>query len=554
MHAMSWHRRAWLTSICSAAVAIGFGYPVSAGNQASVGLEDMATLLRGDVRIVWMGDSFCTSYSSRVPGASLNTWPIDRISSIEGGAARNHGIIYAAKRCDPLHLVQSIDPDGYTVERNASKPLFFGLPVRGIQEVCTTKDLVLGTNDQVLEFRLLNERLEPGLHGVFSETEDLVRMRFLFRSASNHAEQLPSAILRDHDGPSTSLDLAGHSRGFLHLGDLPTEGRPPAPGQINAALPDIDVLNDLDLTIRVPLSIDPSLVGTNQYLDAAGAIYYQVNEQGSRLPGMYYSYIADDSWSYRGFGDDLACNATHDKVFTGEQLTHWLDVTTLDPGQPVLFAWYLAPESIGYTTARQSMERMIDLTDAAASDIGLPDVHHLLIISHMIAYSGDNGHALIAAQKQAAFDIATDRTNVAAASIYTATDGILFDGNPVALQWLLEHGFDDFEFGALQADLTAEPIAGRLLDGALLHPAGSEGGAFFATILGDLIREAGCPADFSPDGLINIQDLLLVLSHWNESGEMDLDGDGLINIGELLAVLDAWGECWPVQAPFAATH
>jgi len=375
-------------------------------------------------------------------------------------------------------------------------------------------------------------------------------MRFLFRSASDPAAQLPSAMLRDNEGTSTALDLTGHSRGFLHLGDLPTEGRPPVPAQINAALPDIDAINDLDQMIRVPLAIDPSLVGTNQYLDAAGAIYYQVDAQGSRLPGMYYSYIADDSWSYRGFGDDLECNGTHDKVFTGEQLTHWLDVTTLEQEQPTLFAWYLAPESSGYTTTRQRMERMIDIADAAASDIGLADVHHLVIISHMITYSGNNGHALVEAQQRAAFDIATERSNVAAASIYAATDGILFDGNPDAIQWLQDHGFDDFEFGSLQADLTAEPIAGRLLDAALLHPAGSEGGAFFATILGDLFRQAGCVADFAPDGRINVDDLLHVIAHWGTTLEGDHDGSGVMDVGELLLVIQSWGACWPVQSPF----
>ena len=118
------------------------------------------------------------------------------------------------------------------------------------------------------------------------------------------------------------------------------------------------------------------------------------------------------------------------------------------------------------------------------------------------------------------------------------------------------HGGNNFYTSQPVASVatTNFPISGTLLDSARVHPLGEEGAGFFAAVLGDLIREAGCPADFSPDGLINIQDLLLVLSHWNESGEMDLDGDGLINIGELLAVLDAWGECWPVQAPFATTH
>ena len=537
-----------------AATILGVGTTATAGQPAWVDLEHMAALLRSDVRIVWMGDSFSSSWFSRVPAASLNTWTVDRITAIEGGAARHHGIVYAAQRCEPLHLVQSLDPLGYRVERHDPQLTYFGLPLRGIQEVCTTPDLALGPDGQVLEFRLFNERFEPGLHGPFSQAGDHVRMRFLFRCASDPVRQVPTALLRDHEGESTMLDLVGQCRGFLHLQEAPGTGRPPVPGQINAALPDIEAINDLDQTIRVPLSLDTSLIGTNQYLDAAGAVYYRTDANGDRLPGLYYSYIADDSWSYEGFGNDLECAGTHHKVFTGEQLTHWLDVTTLDPAQPTVFAWYLAPESSGYTTTRQRMERMIDLADDAASAVGLHDVHHLLIISHMIGFSGDNGHDLIAAQQQAAFDIAAEQPGVAAASIYAATDGTLFDGGADAIQWLQSNGFDDFRFGELAADLTAEPIAGRLLDAIDVHPAGSEGGAFFATILGDLFRQAGCSADFVPDGRINVDDLLQVIAQWNTPLDGDSDGSGLMDVGELLLVIQSWGDCWPVQAPFNHAH
>jgi len=65
-----------------------------------------------------------------------------------------------------------------------------------------------------------------------------------------------------------------------------------------------------------------------------------------------------------------------------------------------------------------------------------------------------------------------------------------------------------------------------------------------------VIREAGCPADLSVDGIINVHDLLVIIEGWDEAGESDLNGDGTTNIVDLLIVIQAWGECWPVQAPF----
>lgn len=523
--------------------------PASA-NPASVDLEPIADLLKGDVRVLWMSDSYCSIWFTRVPAATLTTWPIERISAIEGGAARYHGILCGLKRCEPLEIIQSSDDLGYRVERSGTTPTYFGLPVRGIQEVCTTSDLVLGSGNEVLEFRMYNDQLATGLHGAFSQPGDQLRMRFLYRATTDPVDQLPSAILQDHDGDTTPIDLAGSSRGFLHLGESPLAGRPPAAGHINAALPDIAANNDLDLRNRVPLSIDPAFVGSNQYLDAAGAIYYQVDTQGHRTPGLYFSYLADDSWSYRGFGDDLPCQDTHHKVFTREQLVHWLDVTTLDLDQPVIFAWYLNPESLGYTASRERIESMIDLADAAAQDVGLPSFQHLIITPHRTTFaSGDPAH-LMESLQQATFDIATDRPNVSAASIYAATGGVLFDGGDEAEAWLVEHGFDDFEYGTLHDNLVADPISGRLLDDAGIHPASDAAGAFFATVLGDLLREAGCPVDFIPDGRINVDDLLHVITEWGQPFEDDPSGNGTMDINEFLMTISEWGDCWPVQAPY----
>lgn len=55
-----------------------------------------------------------------------------------------------------------------------------------------------------------------------------------------------------------------------------------------------------------------------------------------------------------------------------------------------------------------------------------------------------------------------------------------------------------------------------------------------------------CPADCAPppDGVVNVSDLLYVISHWGQSGSAaDINGDGVVNVGDLLAVISAWGPC-----------
>jgi len=559
MHALSQHKRAWLTGICSAAMAIGSGSPASAGNQAWVGLEDMAELLRNDARMVVMGDSYACSWFFRVPPAFLRVWPIPRIGAVEGGARQYHDIIRGLPISNQVEYVAASDDLGYTVERQESVPDYFALPLRGMLEIHADENLVPGYGNRLLEFRLQNYRFEPGVHGAFSRAGDHIRFRMLYRSQSDTSLQLPSIDLQDYWGDVSTMDLLEHARGFLHLGEDPLVGRAPAARQVNATLPDIDVDNDIANLLRVGVSLDPSFIGSNTYLDVAGALYYHVDKKGERLPGLYYSYLVDDSWNYAGFCSNNEASHAFDKRFSREQAVHWLDATTLDPAQPVVFTWYVAPETLNYDDSLAVFEQMIDELDAVGNEVGLADVRHLLVISHMYYFGGGLGdgevaHGYMLAQQNAAFTLAQERSNVAAASIYGATDGTLFDGSEECLQWLIERGFENFQLGGLMTDLVNPPIAGGLLDASRVHPLGDEGASFFAAVLGDLIREAGCPADLSPDGLINIHDLLLVLGHWNESGEMDLDGDGVVNVGELLAVLDAWGECWPVLSPFAATH
>jgi hypothetical protein len=260
--------------------------------------------------------------------------------------------------------------------------------------------------------------------------------------------------------------------------------------------------------------------------------------------------MADDSWSYSGFGCDTAGSNTHDKKFSLEQFTYWLDVTTLDRNQTTVFMWYFAPEQLSFESSLEYLTNMITQTDEAAELVGLSSVQHLIVISHLFDMEGEKEQArqYFLHQQNAAYEIASTRENVSAASIFEATDKILFSDSS-AVPWLLEHGFDSFVFGSNELDLVTFSN-GDLLAAANIHPKNEESAAFFTAILGDIIREAGCPADIKVDGMIDVLDLLLIIDGWGTTGASDINNDGTTDVNDIILLIGDWGECWPVQAPF----
>ncbi|MCI0362603.1 MAG: hypothetical protein L0219_01900, partial [Phycisphaerales bacterium] len=60
-------------------------------------------------------------------------------------------------------------------------------------------------------------------------------------------------------------------------------------------------------------------------------------------------------------------------------------------------------------------------------------------------------------------------------------------------------------------------------------------------------RSALCPGDVYVDGVVNISDLLAVITGWGTAGPSDIApppcGNGTTNIDDLLAVIQGWGAC-----------
>jgi hypothetical protein len=49
------------------------------------------------------------------------------------------------------------------------------------------------------------------------------------------------------------------------------------------------------------------------------------------------------------------------------------------------------------------------------------------------------------------------------------------------------------------------------------------------------------PADINGDGVVDVQDLLIVLADWGgTSGPADINGDGVVDVQDLLLLLAAW--------------
>jgi hypothetical protein len=88
-------------------------------------------------------------------------------------------------------------------------------------------------------------------------------------------------------------------------------------------------------------------------------------------------------------------------------------------------------------------------------------------------------------------------------------------------------------FGEMVWDIN--PIEGLLDYGAGLHAE--------YTFTYDYTR-LDCSADLNGDGVINVQDLLMVVGAFgNVGGPEDINGDGIVNVTDLLLVIATWGPC-----------
>jgi len=110
-----------------------------------------------------------------------------------------------------------------------------------------------------------------------------------------------------------------------------------------------------------------------------------------------------------------------------------------------------------------------------------------------------------------------------------------WDG-PNGFSWLIYNPIDE---GANLEDLGANAFIENLENVAGTFP-----GVWMIRAVGGPIS-GPCPADFDSSGVVDVFDLLELLSAWGDCDgcAADLDDSGTVNVFDLLELLGAWGKC-----------
>ena len=78
--------------------------------------------------------------------------------------------------------------------------------------------------------------------------------------------------------------------------------------------------------------------------------------------------------------------------------------------------------------------------------------------------------------------------------------------------------------------------------GVLFHA--NFGGSFLDDGANDISDICGCEADVDSDGVINVNDVLIVLAEYGTSNPLgDVNSDGIVNVNDVLIVVATWGPC-----------
>lgn len=509
---------------------------------SSVSLEQVTwRLASGNARLVVIGDSFAAPQWNRVFPSVVREWGFGRLGAITAGASDNSQLSRGVALAFPVLDVQA-SPGNYRVFKTFPPYEHFALPVRGIREFGGPVPSTLGEYGRLLELSLWNGQLSPGdASGQLLRPDESGRVRYLYfmpedmsRAWSLHALRTQSRV--------TTADLFTGARRKRVLGEDPADGATtPTGGQMNAYWRDLEVPAPGEGSrSHLWVEVGEPYANSGLFSHPAGAVWYRgEGEEGEWAGGLYYSYLADSSWSYEGFWADREAVAVLDKHVSTEQVAHWLDVTTLDPDQPVIFVYYLAAERPrGGATFVEQFEAMAALMRRASRSAGLGEVFHLFVLPHYHEigdFPDEEARAWFDEQRAAMFEVAAKRPDVAAASIYDATGRLMFDGSADARDWLRANGYGSFSYAEGTVDLAdGEGIEGVLLDGLRLHPDAPHSAAFFAQRLAMLLDVAVREPDVDGDGRVTVEDLYAQVR-----SPQDLNGDGVAD-GADAAALEAY--------------
>lgn len=516
--------------VCFAGVTCAITASVCAQvGPSGVDLHLIRPVLEGDARMIALGDSFSTptfTIARVFPQAAL-TWPHAGLTAFSVGMNRLSGFATFDAGTTGIQYVGA-GPDNYSILRDSpGLPSFYALPVNDIAEWYFDGSVTYSDGFATLgSLRVNAGTINPILGGPFSQAGDRVRFRPLFWSAPADEPTVDLIRVEGSPGSSGEWNPNAEARPKWYFCEDPGIDPPRTPDalQINAAP------FDLDLDPSDPVAVfnggEQAILGMEQYFHGAGGVFYKADPAtGERLPGLYYQFLADNSWSYEGFGSSVPSSNQNDKRYTTEQLAHWLDVTTLDRQQPTYFFYYVAAEGGTLEDLADDMRAMVAQSQAAADDVGLTHVRHCIVVPHLhVVPSLPFAEAVAAVERNrdAAFLVAHERADTAALSIYDATDGVFFNTPSSGAQWLLDNGYNIIDYGTQSVDLINRPGGARLLDTPLLHPLDQPSAALFTTVAGDVLASAPlpatsdsnlCPGDANGDLVVDTADITFVVSN-----------------------------------------
>ena len=496
----------------------------SAAGAHAVGLAGIPDLREDDLRVVVMGDSFSVSSWNRTFPLVLQRLPEGQVSAVQsqpgGWRFPTDGIVMG----DPEHI-RAEDSAGYWIERDVSPQRFFTLPVGEIVEnilPASEPDSYCG------RVRLRRQWLSAGEQYIPGDGHHL-GVRLITREPSSDATHAADIALGGTDSMSSLLDLF----------QLPA---PPGPGRIQALTQGVvtDVIpgnGDVDSILR-------NASGEIGRLQLAGSCWWSIDQDGIRRPGLYYSCLADSSWQYAGFCANQPGGSAFHKVFARSDLVDWLQATTIDANQDVVFVIHFATETGGVSELATVFEQIVDQCELAATESGITGTISCLFVlptrNSIYGQPVDLEPVYFEQHWEAMVMTATNCNNVAAVSLYHLTDGMRFDGNDDAREWLRNNNYTAFNHAGSTYDLADGPLAGDLLDGSNLHPVDDVSAGFFASIFLDTLEGGACPEDIDGNGMIGINDILIALGNFNGTGQGDVDGNGVVDINDILLIVGAW--------------
>lgn len=570
--------------MCAAAVASMMAIAGPANGQPRVGMADRAgadntepaetlernlhrvgLLLDGDSRGVWIGDSWCRlNFPDHLPFGAIATWPGLDVTAVSAGFESGNRFSQTMNYTSGDGSLDDINANNaWRVETNNGTQAYFGLPINDLTALRGEPGLVIPQNGanahKICWLRLSHAGWVLTDNGPFSEIDDTIMARAWYYAPLDAGDMIESVALRDTAGtPLLSFSPATEARAMWSNGGDPGLGLPVAavPSQMNAAYLDVPVAPVPNPGPGLLVLEDPAwpIAGSEKYWFFGGMTLYKTDGSGNRLPGYYHSGLAQDSWSVSGFADDIPSSGG--KNFSDEQLTHWLDVTTIDRQQTPVVIVHIATESQSFEQFHLQMESVLDRFRAAFAAIGTPSPRFLLVGSYMHKIPGrtlaesrtaiENFDAVYAS-------LAASEPDCAFYSLYNATDGVFFTsdtwGGPGAQQtardWLDANGWPTISYGGITYNLSTADDGG--VDGNFvedgLHLKNMPGAAFYAKLLGDAIAAARCPGDFNDDGSADTRDVLDFLNAWAANDPAaDFNSDGTVDTLDLLAFLNAWQE------------